>query len=79
MAKTDFSSLIGKAKQTQIQTPTQRTVEPVSKPKKEKAAETIFSLYIPTQRLKALKIMSAEQELTLKDMINTAIEEKYFK
>lgn len=79
MAKTDFSALIGKAKQTQVQTPAQKPVEPVTKIKKERAAETIFSLYIPTHRLKALKIMSAEREISLKDMINGAIEDKYFK
>lgn len=79
MSKTDFSDLIGKAKQTQVKTLVQKTVViPTPAPKKEKPAETIFSLYIPTHRLKALKIMAAENETSLKEMINMAIEEKYF-
>ena len=41
--------------------------------------ETIFSLYIPTEKLKSLKIMSAEKNISLKELINSAIDEKYFK
>lgn len=80
MSKTDFSDLIGKAKQTQVKAPIQKTVvAPTISKKKEKPAESMFSLYIPTHRLKALKIMSAQKETSLKEMINTAIEEMYFK
>lgn len=73
MAKQDFSALIGKAKETQIKSPIQKIV-----PIKEKKAETIFSLYIPTEKLKALKIMSAEKNISLKELINSAIDNKYF-
>lgn len=74
MAKQDFSLLIGKAKETQIKTTIQKVV-----PVKKKKEETIFSLYIPTDKLKALKIRSAENNTSLKDLINSAIDEKYFK
>lgn len=73
MAKQDFSDLIGKAKETQIKSPVQKVV--IVKEKKE---ETIFSLYIPTEKLKSLKIMSAEKNISLKELINSAIDEKYF-
>jgi len=73
MAKQDFSALIGKAKQTQISAPTQKIV-----PVKEKKLETIFSLYIPSDKLKALKVMSAERGISIKELINTAIEKIYF-
>ena len=73
MAKQDFSALIGKAKETQIKALIQKIV-----PIKEKKAETIFSLYIPTEKLKALKIMSAEKNISLKELINSAIDDKYF-
>ena len=75
MAKQDFSLLIGKAKETQIKTKNQKIV-PIKEKKKE---ETIFSLYIPVDIMKKLKIMSAEKTISLKDLINTAIQEKYFK
>lgn len=74
MAKQDFSALIGKAKETQIKAPAQKVVAI-----KEKKLETIFSLYIPTEKLKALKIISAERGISMKELINTAIEEFYFK
>ena len=73
MAKQDFSALIGKAKETQIKALIQKIV-----PIKEKKAEKIFSLYIPTEKLKALKIMSAEKNISLKELINSAIDDKYF-
>lgn len=74
MAKQDFSALIGKAKNAPVTTPKQIVV-----PVKEKKEETIFSLYIPTEKLKQLKLMSAEKGISLKELINTAIDEKYFK
>ena len=73
MAKQDFSALIGKAKETQIKSPIQKII-----PIKEKKAETIFSLYIPTEKLKSLKIMSAENNVSLKELINSAVDDKYF-
>ena len=74
MGKSDFSALIGKAKEKQIKTPIQKIVSI-----KEKKDETLFSLYIPSDRLKALKIKSAEENISIKELINSAIDEKYFK
>ena len=74
MKKSDFSALIGKAKEKQIKTPVQKVV-----PIKEKKEETLFSLYIPSDKLKALKIKSAEENISIKELINSAIDEKYFK
>lgn len=73
MAKQDFSALIGKAKETQVKTPIQKVV-----PIKQKKNEILFSLHIPAEKLKALKMISAEQNISLKNLINSAIEEKYF-
>lgn len=73
MAKQDFSALIGKAKETQVKTPVQKVV-----PIKQKKNEILFSLHIPAEKLKALKMISVEQNISLKDLINSAIEEKYF-
>lgn len=74
MAKKDLSELIGKAKKTEVITPVQKVV-----PVKEKKSETMFSVYIPNEKLKALKILSAEKNTSLKDLINTAIDNEYFK
>ena len=74
MGKSDFSALIGKAKEKQIKTPIQKIVSV-----KEKKEETLFSLYIPSKKLKALKIKSAEENISIKELINSAIDEKYFK
>lgn len=74
MAKQDFTALIGKAKETQIKTPAQKVV-----PVKEKKNEVLFSLHIPADKLKALKLLSAEQNISLKSLINSAIDEKYFR
>ena len=76
MAKQDFSLLIGKAKQTQIKAPIQKIIPIKEKKKKD---EILFSLYIPVDIMKKLKIMSAEKTVSLKDLINTAVAEKYFK
>lgn len=74
MAKQDFTALINKAKETQSTTPIQKVV-----PIKEKKEESIFSFYIPTEKLKKLKILSAEKDISLKDLINNAIDKEYFK
>ena len=73
MAKQDFTALINKAKETKIETPIQKIV-----PVKEKKEETIFSFDIPTDKLKKLKILSVEKEISLKDLINSAIDKEYF-
>ena len=73
MGKSDFSALIGKAKEKQIKTPIQKIVSV-----KEKKEETLFSLYIPSDKLKALKIKSAEENKSIKELINSAINTIYF-
>jgi hypothetical protein len=62
-----------KAKETKIKTPIQKVV-----PVKEKKDEKLFSLYIDTEKLKQLKILSVEKNKSLKDLINEAIEKAYF-
>jgi len=74
MAKQDFSALIGKAKQSQVKSPAQKVVAV-----KEKKDEVLFSLHIPADRLKQLKILSAETGKSLKELINTAIDKTYSK
>lgn len=73
MAKQDFSKLISKAKESQTVAPKQKVVAV-----KEKKDEILFSLHIPADRLKQLKIKSAQEGKSLKELINSAIEEKYF-
>lgn len=74
MEKENFNALIEKAKEKQIKVQIQKIV-----PVEEKKKEIIFSLYIPAENLKSLKIMSAEQGISIKNLINEAINEKYFK
>lgn len=74
MAKQDFCLLIGKAKELKLKHLFKKIV-PIKEKKKE---EALFSLYIPVDVMKKLKIMSAEKTISLKDLINTAIQEKYF-
>ncbi len=71
--KQDFSALIGKAKENKVTTPIQKVV-----PVKDKKDEKLFSLYIDTEKLKRLKILSAEKNKSLKDLINEAIDKEYF-
>ena len=71
--KQDFSALIGKAKENKVTTPIQKVV-----PVKDKKDEKLFSLYIDTEKLKRLKILSAEKNKSLKDLINEALEKTYF-
>lgn len=74
MAKQDFTALINEAKKNKIETPVQKVI-----PVKEKKEETIFSFYIPTDKLKKLKLLSVEKEISLKELINNAIDKEYFK
>jgi len=73
MAKQDFTALINKAKETKIETPVQKVI-----PIKEKKEETIFSFYIPTDKLRKLKLLSVEKGISLKELINIAIDKEYF-
>lgn len=73
MAKQDLSALIGKAKETKMETPIQNVT-----PIKVKVKETPFNVHFPDDMLKRLKIMSAEKETSIKNLIISAVEEKYF-
>ncbi|CEN36666.1 hypothetical protein [Capnocytophaga cynodegmi] len=73
MAKQDFSALMSKVKETQTNTPIQKVT-----PVKEKKEETIFSFYISTEKLKKLKMISIERGVSLKELINRAIDREYF-
>lgn len=75
MAKQDFSALMSKVKEHQSVTPIQ-TVTPLKKKKKKE--ETIFSFYISTEKLRKLKVISAEKNISLKELINKAIDKEYF-
>ncbi len=73
MAKQDLSALIGKAKEAKMDTPIQNVA-----PVKVKLKETPFNVHFPDDMLKRLKIMSAEQDTSIKSLIVKAVEEKYF-
>lgn len=73
MAKQDLSALIGKAKETQMVTPVQKVV-----PVKTKIKETPFNVHFPEDMLKRLKMLSVEMDTTMKNLIITAVQEKYF-
>lgn len=74
--KKDLSSLIKQAQVKKIE-PKKQEVKPVKESvmKNEKA----FSLYINIDILKKLKLLSIEKEKSMKDLINEAIIECYFK
>lgn len=56
------------------QTPRQ-TVSPVKE--KVKTDEVPFTLYMPKENLKHLRVLAANEEKSIKQLINEAIEEKY--
>lgn len=74
--KKDLSSLIKQAQVKKIE-PKKQEVKPVKESvmKNEKA----FSFYIDIDILKKLKLLSIEKEKSMKDLINEAIIECYFK
>lgn len=73
MAKQDFSALMSKVRENQSVAPMQ-TVTPV----KKKKEETIFSFYTSTEKLRKLKVISAEKNISLKELISKAIYKEYF-
>lgn len=73
MAKQDISSLINEVKKTEKKVIIQKVV-----PLKEKKMETLFSVHIPTEKLKQLKMLSVQNGVSIKELINSAIDEKYF-
>jgi len=70
--KEDFSALLKKAQQTEIKTPTQKVVPIIEK------KETLFSLYIPDSKLHELKLKALNEKVSLKSLINGAIDKVYF-
>ena len=73
MSKLDLSALIGKAKETNMTSPVQKVV-----PVKNKIRETPFNVHFPDDVLKSLKMLSVEKGTTMKNLIVTAVQEKYF-
>ncbi len=73
MSKQDLTALIEKAKETQMTTPVQKVV-----PVKNKVKESPFNVYFPDDMLKSLKLLSVEKDTTMKNLIITAVQEKYF-
>lgn len=71
MGKEDFSSLLKKAQEKKIETPTQKVVPIVEK------KETIFSLYIPDDMLHKLKLKALNERVSVKSLINQAIIKTY--
>ena len=74
MAKQDLSLLIERAKKTEmVNAPAQKVV-----PVKSKIKETPFNVHLPNDMLKNLKLLSVEKGTSIKKLIVSAIEEKYF-
>jgi hypothetical protein len=68
-----FKGFADKVKAEPFTTPIQKIV-PVKVPKPKKEAETGFHVYIKTENLKALKLKALQEETSVKDLINRAIE-----
>lgn len=66
-----FANLKGKLQDTP-EPIVQTRVEP-TKPKKQKAAEQLFSFHIPSEKLTALKMKAIADNTTVKDLINNAL------
>lgn len=73
MAKQDFSALMSQIKGKKDSTPIQKVI-----PVKNKKKESLFSFYISTEKLKNLKLISIEKGMSLKELINNAIDKEYF-
>lgn len=74
MAKKDLSSLLDRVQKTEIKTPVQMVV-----PIKPEIEESIFSFYLPTNKLRFLKQKALNENISLKKIMNDALNEKYFK
>lgn len=70
--KEDFSALLKKAQTTEIKAPTQKVVPIIEK------KETLFSLYIPDSKLHELKLKALTDKVSVKSLINEAIDRAYF-
>lgn len=70
--KQDFSDLLKKAQSSEIKTPIQKIVPVIDK------KETLFSLYIPDEKLHELKLKALNERVSIKSLINNAINKTYF-
>jgi hypothetical protein len=68
-----FKDFADKVKSETFDTPIQKIV-PVKAAKPKKEPETGFHVYIKTENLKALKMKALQEETSVKDLINRAIE-----
>ena len=75
-----FENLKGILADEQIKAPIQK-VTPVAPTKtvvvSKKGVESPFTLYIPTKVLKNLKVKAASEGISIKDLINNAIQSHY--
>ena len=78
----DFSGLMNdlqaKVKVTEVATPTQQVVPLVNKPTKRKGIDPTkdepFTFWTSKERMKKLKMLALDQNKSLKDLINSAID-----
>lgn len=68
-----FNNLKSKIEQP-LETPTQKVV---TSKKSMLDDEAPFTLHLPKNRLKMLRIKAAEEETSIKDLINSAIAKQY--
>jgi hypothetical protein len=68
-----FKGFADKVKSEPVTTTIQK-VMPVKRAKPTKEPETGFHVYINTKNLKALKMKALQEETSVKDLINRAIE-----
>ncbi|MBB6372772.1 hypothetical protein [Chryseobacterium shigense] len=68
------SNLLGKVLSQKVVTPIQENKNGIIKP-----IEKTFLLSLPETKLQQLKQMALDQKTTVRNLINSAIDEKYFK
>ncbi len=68
------SNLLGKVLSQKATTPIQENKNGIIKP-----IEKTFLLSLPETKLQQLKQMALDQKTTVRNLINSAIDEKYFK
>jgi len=69
MEKTDFNTLINKAKASS----SNKTIQKVTPVNSKTTDETQFSFYIEKELLKKLKLKAIENDTSIKQLINKAI------
>lgn len=68
------SNLLGKVLSQKVVTPIQENKNGIIKP-----IEKTFLLSLPETKLQQLKQMALDQKTTVRNLINSAVDEKYFK